>query len=320
MARQKTAAEPGIVCQSPDQTQEISQEGHFYPPLALSINYGTLIDGTQVSPATSPPLSEELDNNGPEDAETEKGDWSLIEEHAKATLASADQLEQEMTEALHDGGVESEENTSTSSSSAYNEAEDSVFIVSEPPTKTPVARAKPAKPVKQSTGVRRAAKVVTPREIAENMGGKLKGRSGMRTDSEPHTDIAITAFVKMKPFNEKAKLDSSDSFFDVRDKIARVLNRRSQDLTLGYFCSWWMVKAQASPNSLRDEEAWEGLVEEIKLWLAGDKKRPGNGWSITVMDKEDAEGSGKVAAKAANEKKVCINRFGHVRLPPRLIN
>jgi hypothetical protein len=134
-----------------------------------------------------------------------------------------------------------------------------------------------------------------------------------------HADIAITAVVKMKPFNEKTKLDSSDTFFDVRDKIANVLNRRSRDLMLGYFCSWWTVKAQASPNSLRDEESWEDLVEEIKLWLAGDNKRVGTAWNITVIDKDDVEGSGKAATKAVNEKKVCLDPLRHVRLPSRLI-
>jgi hypothetical protein len=129
----------------------------------------------------------------------------------------------------------------------------------------------------------------------------------LRTTTDFHTDIAITAVVKMKPFSEKAKLDSSDNFFDVRDKVAKVLNRRPQDLTLGYYCSWWTVKAQASPNALRDEESWVELVDEIKLWLAGDKKRVGTAWHIAVMDKDDAEGSGKATTKAANEKKVCVN-------------
>ena len=113
----------------------------------------------------------------------------------------------------------------------------------------------------------------------------------------------------MKPFNDKAKLDSSDSFFDVRDKVAKVLNRRSHDLMLGYYCSWWTVKAQASPNALRDEDSWVELVNEIKIWPAGDKKWVGTAWHIGIMDKDDAEGSGKAATKAANEKKVCVNSF-----------
>jgi hypothetical protein len=122
------SAEPGIAHQGPNATQEASQKSPNNPEIALPINHSTLLDYAQSSQGTSPPPSEQLENNGSEEDRKSKGDLTIILEQAEATLACADQLEKEMEELLGDSGGGSNEEASDSSQSPYNEAEDSVVI------------------------------------------------------------------------------------------------------------------------------------------------------------------------------------------------
>lgn len=118
--------------------------------------------------------------------------------------------------------------------------------------------------------------------------------------------IEIETLVVMKPFKETIMLDSEQDFYDMRDAVAEVLKRRSQDLELGYTCSWWKAADKTTPAALRTVESWTRLVQEIKLWLAADRKRVATKWSITVVDKDDIGGSGR-NGKETKEKKVSID-------------
>jgi hypothetical protein len=168
--RQKMVAQPRITHQNSEPMPVPSQEDRFSPPVVPHINQGTLLDGAPSSHGTSPPPSEGLENNGPEESGKERGDLSALIETAEANLEMADQLEMEMAEVLGDNGSEFEEEASKSSHSTYNEVEDSMVVITEPLKKTVVA-SKPAQATKPKRGVRRAAKVITPKDIAEEMGG-----------------------------------------------------------------------------------------------------------------------------------------------------
>jgi hypothetical protein len=170
--RNKMSVQPGITHQNSETMPEPSQEDRIDPPVIPHINQGTLLEA-QSSLATSPPPSEELEDNGPEEARKENRDLSAFIETAEANLEMADQLEMEMGEALGDNGSEFEEEASKSSHSTYNEVEDSMVVVTEPLKKTVAPKsAQASKPAKSGRGVRRAAKVITPRDIAEDMGGQ----------------------------------------------------------------------------------------------------------------------------------------------------
>ena len=118
------------------------------------------------------------------------------------------------------------------------------------------------------------------------------------------TDFAIETSVVMKPFKETIILNTNQDFYGMRDVVAEVLKRRPQDLELGYTCSWWKVAEKATPASLRTAESWMRLVEDIKLWLAADKKQVATKWGIMVVDKDDLGKSGS-SGKETKEKKVC---------------
>lgn len=170
-AHQKMSAETGIAHQNSKPTPEPSQKNQFNPSEVPPINYATLLDAeTQSSHATSPPPSEKLENNGREESGKEKGDLGAS---IAANLEMARQLEIEMDGLLGDNGSKSEEEASKSSNSTYNEVEDSVVVIEEPLKETVVAQksVRATKPAKQSCGVRRAAKIITPRDIADDMGG-----------------------------------------------------------------------------------------------------------------------------------------------------
>lgn len=108
----------------------------------------------------------------------------------------------------------------------------------------------------------------------------------------------------MKPFKETITLNTDQDFYDMRDAIAEVLKRCPQDLELGYTCSWWKVAEKATPASLHTAESWRRLVQDIKLWLAADKKQVATKWGIVVVDKDNVGKSG-LSGKDTKEKTVC---------------
>lgn len=114
-------------------------------------------------------------------------------------------------------------------------------------------------------------------------------------------DVDITTHIKRQPFTSIIKLQSNMDFFHVRDEVAKALNRRSQDLELGYIVSWWTAQEKKEPRALMNDTDWNYLIEAMKLWLAGGKNRSNSNWFITIMDRDDASVTSKKAPEKGNK-------------------